>query len=910
MKGDFTRDTFRPEKHYQQVLMQQGRVQLDADWNEQAAIVAQRDATMMADLVGRCGGPAGNAAFQILTQLSEKQQAPPGDFYLSAGRYYVDGVLCELEAPEPPEAPVLFSAQPHRRYSPDAARTLEADGGTPAHYLVYLDVWQRHVTVHDDPDLREPALGGPDTGTRVQTIWQVRALRIGEWNPQEPCAAPEFDALVRPAFPTLSARTVTPDAESAPCTVPSSAGYRGLENQLYRVEIHKPGGLGTATFKWARDNGSVVARILSNVAADPSQLNLESLGRDGAATFAPGDLVEIVHDANELEGTPGQLARVVTTTAETGSVTVEPLDSALLPVNRDDGPRLRKWDRFLTIPSTSGDGAFVALESGIEVRFDAASPAQFRTGDYWLIPARAASPEVEAGRIEWPGSPEDPGPLPPKGIKHHYARLGVVMANSNNTVTSVADCRCLWPPLSSVPHLFYVSGDGQAVQPTSEHAVTHHVNGRPFYKLPQPLVVGVPGAHCLREEARVHIEVVKTGAGRSDGLVTTTGPSGVASGITVNLDAHGLARFDFYLDGVHGTQQVTAVLLNAADRPLLPPVVFTARLLASDPSSADPAPVRIVGVDLAVRKPGEFGLDTVVALEELMPGIVIHCDRFLDERTLADDITRGQPTCYVTIELPTTADVLHGAGTGFIGPEVAGYTPLVLAAKVEVGSTSDPDRLGQIRWTPAPAFVPWLTRFFDSVAGNSAVAGLGRLLLRLTVTGNFVWNDQAEALLGAGTPGGFLDGEVLRARPDSPYGLVFPSGDRLPGGNFEMWFWLRIPQHTPSPSIEVFPSSLHFGTHKVGDERDDIAVIVTNKGGASLVITSLDQGSPTDSTHLLFQLSSTFRLPITLGPGQSIKLVASFGAESGASGTLTREFVIGSNGGPARVTLTANVTTT
>lgn len=903
MKGDFTRDTFRPEQHYQQVLMQQGRVQLDADWNEQAAIVAHRDATMMADLVGRCGGPAGNAAFGIRTDSKLG-----GDFYLSPGRYYVDGILCELDSE------VQFSTQPHRRVASGDTATQQPGNDTTA-YLIYLDVWQRHVTVHEDPDLREPALGGPDTSTRVQTVWQVRAVRIRNWNPQEPCAAPEFDALVRPAFPTLTARTVTPDTESAPCTVPSSAGYRGLENQLYRVEIHTPGVLGTATFKWSRDNGSVVARILRNAEAagpspDRTRLSLESLGRDGAATFAPGDLVEILHDANEFEGIPGQLARVVTTIAETGSVTVEPLESAGLTVNLDDGPRLRKWDRFLTIPSTSGDGAFVALESGIEVRFDAASPAQFRTGDYWLIPARAASPEVEAGRIEWPGSPEDPGPLTPKGIKHHYARLGVVMANSNNTVTSVADCRCLWPPLSSVPHLFYVSGDGQAVQPTSEHAVTHHVNGRPFYKLPQPLVVGVPGAHCLREEARVHIEVVKTGAGRSDGLVTTTGPSGVASGITVNLDAHGLARFDFYLDGVHGTQQVTAVLLNAADRPLLPPVVFTARLLASDPSSADPAPVRIVGVDLAVRKPGEFGLDTVVALEELMPGIVIHCDRLLDERTLADDITRGQPTCYVTIELPTTADVLHGAGTGFIGPEVAGYTPLVLAAKVEVGSTSDPDRLGQIRWTPAPAFVPWLTRFFDSVAGNSAVAGLGRLLLRLTVTGNFVWNDQAEALLGAGTPGGFLDGEVLRARPASPYGLVFPSGDRLPGGNFEMWFWLRIPQHTPSPSIEVFPNSLHFGTHKVGDERDGIAVIVTNKGGASLVITSLDQVPSTASTHLLFQLSSTFRLPITLAPGQSIKLVASFGAESGASGTLTREFVIGSNGGPARVTLTANVTTT
>ena len=39
MKGDFTRDTFDRTKHYSRVLMQQGRVTLDADWNEQTAIL-------------------------------------------------------------------------------------------------------------------------------------------------------------------------------------------------------------------------------------------------------------------------------------------------------------------------------------------------------------------------------------------------------------------------------------------------------------------------------------------------------------------------------------------------------------------------------------------------------------------------------------------------------------------------------------------------------------------------------------------------------------------------------------------------------------------------------------------------------------------------------------------------------
>ena len=57
MKGDFTRNTFDPAKHYSRVLSQQGRVQLDADANEQAAILLHYLQTLAADLIGPAGGP-------------------------------------------------------------------------------------------------------------------------------------------------------------------------------------------------------------------------------------------------------------------------------------------------------------------------------------------------------------------------------------------------------------------------------------------------------------------------------------------------------------------------------------------------------------------------------------------------------------------------------------------------------------------------------------------------------------------------------------------------------------------------------------------------------------------------------------------------------------------------------------
>src|SRR5207302_6805875 len=44
--------------------------------------------------------------------------------------------------------------------------------------LVYLNVWQRHITALDDAHIREVALDGSDTSTRIQTLWQVKILPL------------------------------------------------------------------------------------------------------------------------------------------------------------------------------------------------------------------------------------------------------------------------------------------------------------------------------------------------------------------------------------------------------------------------------------------------------------------------------------------------------------------------------------------------------------------------------------------------------------------------------------------------------------------------------------------------------------------------------------------------------------
>src|SRR3954453_21070132 len=96
MRGDVTRQTFCSRNHYRSVLQQQGRVALDADWNEQAEIQAYLDRTVAADLVGGSGAPRTNAGMAITDKDGKQpENVADADLRISAGHYYVDGILCE-----------------------------------------------------------------------------------------------------------------------------------------------------------------------------------------------------------------------------------------------------------------------------------------------------------------------------------------------------------------------------------------------------------------------------------------------------------------------------------------------------------------------------------------------------------------------------------------------------------------------------------------------------------------------------------------------------------------------------------------------------------------------------------------------------------------------------------------------
>src|SRR5690242_16364197 len=390
MQGDFSRLTFDSRKHYRGVRMQQGRVQLDADWNEQIDILNYHFETQLKDLLGSSGAPQAAAGFQIaiendddktqqwpdIVQVHQKQQEQGQslpEFSISRGHYYVNGILCENEQD------VLFSSQP---YFPQARIPSELK----ERCLVYLDVWQRHITAFEDASLREIALGGIDTTTRIQTIWQVKVLPIthehshkalakgGHVTYEEVVELPEWHELIQrhEKKGKLAAR--------------HGANSSILDNQLYRVEIHRVHD-GRAVFKWSRENGSIVFDVEQILSYERKEndlaqcvITVSNLGRD-LTQLQKGDWVEFVSDETILHNYTLPLYQVTNIPDPTQRELrlVGQFSQKLEKLTQPDSMKpdtllIRRWDHSRANAQESAtrlveEDTWIDLEHGIQVSF-------------------------------------------------------------------------------------------------------------------------------------------------------------------------------------------------------------------------------------------------------------------------------------------------------------------------------------------------------------------------------------------------------------------------------------------------------------------------------------------------------------------------------------------------------------
>ncbi len=480
MQGDFSRIRFNPAKEYTAVLKQQGRVDLDSDANEQRAIDSNLRETTNVDVIGRYGGPEDSAGFAISIEGEQ--------IWISPGRYYVEGIL--VENPRR----LSYDEQPYLIDSDASAADLLrqlTERGSGATLQFVLEVWQRMVTALDDPCLLEPALGQADTTTRVQTVWRVvgsvitprvtsnldqprvdlkavdTVAKLRFRNPSalggaisqlSPCCQTMYDRRFRVDHNGQMRAELAQGGGGCGCQPNPAAGYQGLENQLYRVEIHKGGDLGTATFKWSRENGSVVVQVTA-VGINSKTITIASLGPDANLGFQAGQWVELSDDSN-LFGTrpnqPGTLYQIDSISPATLQVT---MTTPVLGIDTSRHAKMRRWDQTAASATSSGialSNAPVPLENGIEVAF---RKGQYEPGDYWTIPARTAN-----GSIDWPPCDGDGKLYQPANYMHvHAAPLACVQlrgrremlllkgqATASNSKFAVSDCRLLFPPLTAI----------------------------------------------------------------------------------------------------------------------------------------------------------------------------------------------------------------------------------------------------------------------------------------------------------------------------------------------------------------------------------------------------------------------------------------------------------------------------
>jgi hypothetical protein len=167
-------------------------------------------------------------------------------------------------------------------------------------------------------------------------------------------------------------------------------------------------------------------------------VTLTSLGRDDRSTLQPGDWVELVDDLlswRDWTATPPPPRLLSVAFVDTASRLVRFDQTDVPSVDAINGNAyLRRWDHGRRKPKANTgtiaddgavlveEGTWLTLEDGVQVLFHGITPdndvqREYRTGDYWLVPAR-----VVTGDVIWPKGVTKR----PQGVEHHYAALALV----------------------------------------------------------------------------------------------------------------------------------------------------------------------------------------------------------------------------------------------------------------------------------------------------------------------------------------------------------------------------------------------------------------------------------------------------------------------------------------------------
>jgi hypothetical protein len=486
---DISRFLFQPRKRYSGVRMQQGRVWLDSDWNEDERIRNEDLRRALMDIVCAKGSP--NQGFRVLestitssveVELPDLSTTETYNFAYGNGSFYLGGLRYESETAE--DNPERFLHQPDWLQVDATADNLPSLPTQERYDLVYLKGWEQCVTAIEDSELREQALGGPDTSVRVRRMRRVEVLTDVPDSCAEAMAALEqrLSASIDKSSCELTSKvrlTVEfhPDEiPEDPCIPAVEQGYIGADNQAIRVQL-----TASDRFVWGYNNAAPLYRVKVQK-TDPYKIKFLNLPADQMAFPLAGQTVEIspwgafLPNREKVAELPGQFFTIesgynpddntatLATPVPTDWLDWFDSDDHLLNYgsardNTDEGDNrryfyLRLWTGTEQPFTTNPGDTYSLIGTGLTVSFSSFG----RRGDYWVLAARPHTPAVV---VPWDLMKE----APPMGPKVFLAPLALIRwsVNANGTLlSSVKDCRHRFQPLCEIGGCCTVTvGDGR-----------------------------------------------------------------------------------------------------------------------------------------------------------------------------------------------------------------------------------------------------------------------------------------------------------------------------------------------------------------------------------------------------------------------------------------------------------------
>jgi hypothetical protein len=318
MASDRARVSFDPSRKWRGLVAQQGRVTVEADWNEAAAIQALSDRLTALDVIGPLGTPSPGGYAVTAGGPGSPVSGGPGPLTVGTGTVYVGGVRLDLDHE------VVLDGTPQPDWLDQSTDTLwvapEPAGSSPppglTNELVYLLAVEQEVSALEVPELADVALGGPDTMQRLRILqrfvrWPTNSADCSQaWTEVQAAwktVGLDFDSttmlLGSAAQLEVSFDPVPPNA--GPCEPTATGGYLGPENQMIRVQVASVDpSTGVPTIMWGFDDATFLYELQSAVPASTGMvLTLTQNPVDNYHYPQANQAVELLRDAAALSPT-------------------------------------------------------------------------------------------------------------------------------------------------------------------------------------------------------------------------------------------------------------------------------------------------------------------------------------------------------------------------------------------------------------------------------------------------------------------------------------------------------------------------------------------------------------------------------------------------------------------------------